>query len=166
VVLRLASRVENWPRILAHYRRVYVLADRPEGRIVEMSAWRDPFPVPVRWRAIQRVDGAASRVLYRHIGGVTRGMEVEWSIVQAGQAVNVTIVHRFAPPWPWPGPWIARRIVCGFFVHVIADRTLAGIKLAAESVGTGSVPPSAGVESGLNGRTAIPRGHLVSGDRE
>jgi hypothetical protein len=131
-VLRLAERVEDWPRILAHYRLVAVLAVRPEGRIVEMSAYRMGVPVPVRWRAIQRVDAATGRVLYRHIGGVTRGMEVEWRIVPADGGVEVTIVHTFAPPWPWPGPLIARYIVCGFFVHAIADATLAGTKVAAE----------------------------------
>jgi hypothetical protein len=131
-VLRLAERVEDWPRILSHYRLVEVLAVRPEGRIVEMSANRMGVPAPVRWRAIQRVDAATGRVLYRHIGGVTRGMEVEWRIVPADGSVEVTIVHAFAPPWPWPGPLIARYIVCGFFVHAIADATLAGIKVAAE----------------------------------
>jgi uncharacterized membrane protein len=131
-VLRLATRVEDWPRILSHYRRVHVLALRPEGRIVEMSAVRRRVPIPVRWRAIQRVDAGESRVHYRHIGGVTRGMEVEWSMRPVDSGVAVTIVHRFAPPWPWPGSWIARHVVCGFFVHAIADSTLAGIRLAAE----------------------------------
>jgi uncharacterized membrane protein len=131
-VLRLAARVEDWPRILAHYHRVSICATRPEGRIVEMSAVRRPVPIAVRWRAIQHIDMEQSRVLYRHIGGVTRGMEVEWLIRPVGPGAGVTIVHRFAPPWPWPGPWIATHIVCGFFVHAIADSTLAGIKRACE----------------------------------
>jgi aromatase len=74
-------------------------------------------------------------VRYHHIGGVTRGMDVEWRIAPAGDGTDVIIVHRFAPPWPWPGSWIARRLVCGFFVHAIADRTLAGIKAYAEQRG-------------------------------
>jgi hypothetical protein len=135
-VLQLAERVENWPYLLDHYRRVDVVATRPKGRIVEMAAVRPPIPVPVRWRAIQQAELEAMRVHYHHIGGVTRGMEVEWRIVPAGDGVDVTIVHRFAPPWPWPGPWVARWIVCGFFVHAIADRTLAGIKATAEGPGT------------------------------
>lgn len=134
-VLDLAARVEQWPRILAHYRLVQVLAARPEGRIVAMSAYRAGVPLPVRWRAIQRVDAATNRVIYRHIGGVTRGMYVEWRIVPAARGVDVTIVHEFAPPWPWPGALIARYLVCGFFVHAIADATLAGIKAAAEHDG-------------------------------
>jgi uncharacterized membrane protein len=132
LVLRLAARVEDWPILLAHYRRVEVLANRPEGRIVEMVAVRRGVPVPVRWRALQRVEEAACRVEYLHIGGATRGMEVAWQIVPAGDGVDVTILHNFAPNWPWPGPLIARHLVCDFFVHAIADATLAGIRAAAE----------------------------------
>lgn len=132
VIFHLAAEVEQWPRLLAHYRRVVPLAVRAEGRIIEMSAVRPPLPLPVRWRAIQVVDAGTCTVRYRHIGGVTRGMEVEWRMETAGESVVVTIVHRFAPPWPWPGPWLARRIVCGFFVHGIAERTLKGIACAAE----------------------------------
>jgi polyketide cyclase/dehydrase/lipid transport protein len=132
LVLRLAARVEDWPTLLAHYRRVEVLATRPEGRIVEMVAVRRGIPVPVRWRALQRVEEAACKVEYLHIGGVTRGMEVAWQIVPAGNGADVTILHDFAPNWPWPGPLIARHVVCDFFVHAIADATLDGIKAAAD----------------------------------
>ncbi len=132
LVFRLAAEVEQWPRLLTHYRRVAQLATRREGRIVEMSAVRPPLPLPVRWRAVQAVDDGGHTIRYRHVGGVTRGMEVEWRLVPAGEIVDVTIVHRFAPRWPWPGPWLARRIVCGFFVHGIAERTLAGLRRAAE----------------------------------
>jgi 3-oxoacyl-[acyl-carrier-protein] synthase II len=96
-IVQLAERVENWPYLLGHYRRVEVLATRPEGRIVEMAAIRPPIPIPVRWRAIQQVEPESMRVRYRHIGGVTRGMEVEWRIVPAGGGADVTIVHHFTP---------------------------------------------------------------------
>lgn len=133
VIYQLAERVENWPRILPHYRSVEIRGTRPEGRIVEMSAYRSGVPIPVRWRAIQRLDQARRRVHYRHIGGVTRGMVVEWRIEPSGGGQDITIVHDFTPNWPWPGPWIARHIVCGFFVHAIADRTLRYVKAEAES---------------------------------
>jgi Polyketide cyclase / dehydrase and lipid transport len=156
-VLRFASRVEDWPRILAHYRLVRICAVRSEGRIVEMSAVRRPVPIPVRWRAIQHIDAERSRVLYRHIGGVTRGMEVEWLIRPAGPGAGVTIVHRFAPRWPWPGQWIARHVVCGFFVHAIADSTLAGIKRACE----GAAQPGPWVADG-HGAGTWTTGHGLS----
>jgi uncharacterized membrane protein len=139
VVFELARRVEDWPNILPHYRSVIVRATKPDGRIVAMSAVRPPVIVPVHWKAVQRAETEAGRVRYRHIGGVTRGMEVEWRLVPVAAGVDVTIVHRFAPAWPWPGPAIARWIVCGYFVHAIAERTLAGIKSAAEL--GGQAPP-------------------------
>lgn len=133
-VLALAERVEDWPRILAHYRKVEVRASRPEGRIVEMAALRPGVGLPVRWRTLQwlQAEQPPYRVLYRHIGGVTRGMEVEWRIAPCAEGTDVTIVHGFSPNWPWPGSLIARYLVCDFFVHAIADHTLAGIKATAE----------------------------------
>ena len=124
--------MEEWPTILAHYRGVKVLAERPEGRILTMAAMRAGVPIPVHWKALQRLDAGAARVSYRHIGGITRGMAVEWQLTPQPAGVEVVIVHHFSPPWPWPGPWIAGTVVCGFFVHAIAEQTLAGIKSAAE----------------------------------
>ncbi|HVC83233.1 MAG TPA: SRPBCC family protein [Chloroflexota bacterium] len=131
-IFRLAARVEDWPRILAHYRKVDVLAERPEGRIVTMAAFRAGVPIPVSWKTLQTIDPDSGRVRYRHIGGVTRGMLVEWRLTSGPRGVETTIVHDFAPPWPWPGPWLARAVICGYFVHAIADQTLAGIKIIAE----------------------------------
>jgi uncharacterized membrane protein len=136
-VFRLAARVEEWPNILSHYRKVEIPAERPEGRVVTMAAVRRGVPIPVRWKALQRIDPDAGRIVYRHIGGVTRGMYVEWSLTSCPGGVEAHIVHDFAPPWPWPGPFLARIVVCNFFVHSIADQTLAGIKAAAEGAGNG-----------------------------
>ena len=73
-VFRLAARVEDWPYLLAHYRAVEVRAERPEGRLVSMAAFRRGVPVPVRWKALQTLELDTGKVLYRHVGGVTRGM--------------------------------------------------------------------------------------------
>jgi hypothetical protein len=132
-VFRLAARVEDWPRVLAHYRKVEILAERAEGAVVTMAAYRKGVPIPVQWRALQRIDADAGRIFYRHIGGATRGMYVEWYVTPCPGGVEARIMHDFAPPWPWPGPLLAREVVCKFFVHGIADQTLAGIKAAAES---------------------------------
>ncbi len=134
-VFRLAARVEEWPDLLAHYRKVEIPAERAEGRVVTMSAVRHGVPIPVRWKALQRIDADSGKVFYRHIGGVTRGMRVEWSLTSRPDGIEARIMHEFAPPWPWPGPWLARVVVCRFFVHSIADQTLAGIKAAAEGAG-------------------------------
>src|SRR5918911_2224040 len=78
VVFRLAARVEDWPRLLPHYRWVRVLRQTPESRIIEMAARRDV--IPVRWTAEQRVFPRQRRITFRHIGGVTRGMDVVWKL--------------------------------------------------------------------------------------
>jgi uncharacterized membrane protein len=141
-VYRLAARVEDWPRLLAHYRTVKIHTERPEGRIVSMAAIRRGVPIPVHWKALQMREADAGRVLYRHIGGVTRGMHVIWTLTRGSAGVETRIVHDFTPPWPWPGPWIARVLVCRFFVHGIAEQTLMGIKAAAEAAGEHAEHPS------------------------
>ena len=85
MIFRLAAKVEQWPRLLAHYRRVVPLAVRAEGRIVEMSAVRPhPLPFPVRWRAIQVVDAGTGTVRYPAYQQHSWGMEVEWHMETAG----------------------------------------------------------------------------------
>lgn len=128
----LAARVEFWPELLPHYRWVSVLRDEGDGRLVEMAATRDGFPV--KWVAIQRLDPARRRIYFHHVRGISRGMDVEWSIEPADDAMRVSIGHDFDPPWPRPlGPLFARYVVCDLFVHNIAARTLARIKSLAEA---------------------------------
>lgn len=137
IVFELAARIEQWPALLSHYRYVRVHPDReeptPEGpaRVAAMSAHR--MRIPVRWESTQCLDRRGGRVIYHHIGGVTRGMVVEWTIDDLAASSYVTIVHdlevtagllRFAPV-----RWIAGR----FFIRGIADRTLRGIRDHAEA---------------------------------
>ncbi len=132
VVYELATDIEEWPRILSHYRAVHFLD--PAGsnqRRVFMAARH--FGIPVSWTSLQTLDSAAGRIRYLHIGGVTRGMEVDWMLRHVGEGIEVVIVHRL----PCPAGLLrfppARYIVGRFFVRGIADRTLHGIKARAES---------------------------------
>jgi len=69
------------------------------------------------------------------VRGVTRGMDVLWTIDPAPHGTLVRIVHDFDPPWPpVVGPLAARYVVCDLFVHDIAAKTLRGIKRVAESM--------------------------------
>ena len=132
VVFRLAARVEDWPRLLPHYRRVRVLRQTTESRIVEMAARRDA--IPVRWTAEQRLFPAQRRITFRHVGGVTRGMDVAWTLTPAADGrVLVRIVHRFHPRWPFVSDWLVQRVVGGFFVDAIARKTLRRIADLAEA---------------------------------
>lgn len=131
-IYTLGARVEDWPHILPHYRWVTILRDEGAWRLVEMAASRDGFPV--KWVSIQEVDPVRRSIRYRHVRGVTRGMQVEWIIDAIGDLTRVRIVHDFDPPWPRPlGPFIAHYVVGVLFVHNVAAKTLRRLKALAES---------------------------------
>lgn len=125
-IFAIASAVEDWPRLLPHYRWVKVLADEPKGRLVEMAAHRDG--IPVRWTARQRLDWACHQMHFTHVRGITRGMEVTWFLDAEGPLVQVRIVHDFGLGWPLLGPFVASYIIGEFFVSNIATKTLRTIQ--------------------------------------
>lgn len=131
-----ASDVERWPALLPHYRWVRMLERRPDGGLVEMAAWR-PFGVvkyPTWWVSEMRVDPAAPAVHYRHVRGITTGMDVVWRLESRGGETEVTIVHDWAGPrWPVIGRAAAEWVIGPVFIHGIASRTLAGIGRFLES---------------------------------
>ncbi|MDQ3674234.1 MAG: hypothetical protein M3365_07655 [Gemmatimonadota bacterium] len=147
LVFKLASRVEEWPTHLAHYRYVKFRERRAEGGgVVEMSAYR-PFDLgsagiavvnwPTWWLSMMSVNAARPSIRFRHIGGITRGMEVEWEFHRrsAGET-HVRIVHAWdGPRWPGVGLLAARVVIGPVFVHGIASRTLAGLAKVAERDG-------------------------------
>ena len=136
-VFQAASDVENWPRILGHYRWVRLLEQRAGGGVVEMAAWR-PFGVfkyPTWWVSEMWVDPGRPEVRYRHLRGITRGMDVVWRLEPVGEETEVTIVHEWqGPAWPLIGKPAAKWIIGPVFIHGIASRTLAGIRQHVESV--------------------------------
>lgn len=138
---RAAADVERWPELLPHYRRVRFRRKDGFGTgLVEMAARRafGPFPWPVWWASEMRVDEARPAVVYRHVAGITTGMDVEWSFADRGDGTTqVRIVHEWedGPRWPLPRllrRWIADAVIGPVFIHHVASRTLAGIKRAAE----------------------------------
>ena len=137
-IFELASRVEDWGDILPHYRYVRLLKREGNRKWVRMSAWRNI--IPVTWSAIETVmPGTASApglILFKHIKGVVRGMEVEWSFKPRGDYVLVTIAHDLEHP-PFPVRLLGNRlleIVVGKgFIGYIAGKTLRRIKALAES---------------------------------
>lgn len=139
VVWPLASNVEQWPRILPHYRHVTRIAGTAGGDgVVEMAAWRSFgwFQWPTWWRSDMTIDAAARQVRYRHIAGITTGMAVLWTIEpHPNEWSDVTIVHTWdGPPWPGLRRIAAEWVIGPVFVSGIAMRTLAGIARAAERV--------------------------------
>jgi ribosome-associated toxin RatA of RatAB toxin-antitoxin module len=136
-IFALAAAVEDWPRILPHYRWVRVLASGSDGlRTVEMAARRDVVfgaGLPLRWTAIQRLLPESGRIEFRHVAGVSRGMQVAWTFEQNEPGVTeVSIRHLFEPRWPAPEV-LVRAVVGEYFVNGVARRTLRRIGELAEA---------------------------------
>ncbi len=143
-IFHLAVEVERWPELLPHYRFVrFRSRASDDGGVVEMAASR-PFGA-IRWptwwvseMAVQREIARGRhegepRIRFRHIEGITAGMEVEWSFHPVTGGTRVRIVHAWnGPRWPLVGATAARAVIAPVFVHGIASRTLAGLARAAE----------------------------------
>jgi hypothetical protein len=142
-VWRYSSEIEHWGKRLPHYIRVDILENlTADGRKRKafMKAWRDILPVS--WTTVQTLepnaDPAKAKVLYKHIGGVTKGMEVIWSFERLGDDYyRVNISHDWTPRWPLiGGP--AAYIIQTQIVHHIADKTLHSVKKLAAQAQTNS----------------------------
>jgi uncharacterized membrane protein len=134
-VFAAAADVERWPALLSHYRWVRMLERRPDGGVVEMAAYRPfgPLNYPTWWVSEMVVDRETPAVRYRHVRGITTGMDVEWRLVPRGEHTEVTIVHEWdGPRWPLIRRPAAEWVIGPVFVHGIASRTLAGIGRAVE----------------------------------
>ena len=134
-VFETACDVERWPQILSHYRRVRFVERGNGGGLVEMAAVRPfgPLRYPTWWMSQMTVDRPLREIRYRHVRGITSGMDVVWRLAPGPDAVEVTVVHEWGgPSWPLVGAWAARLVIGPVFIHGIASRTLAGIKREAE----------------------------------
>lgn len=154
--LAAAADVELWPEILSHYRwvRFHRRDGFGQGR-VEMAAYRrfGPVPWPVWWVSEMHTDFAAKEVRYRHVDGITRGMDVAWRIEPQGDATRIVVVHDWdGPAWPGIGGVAARRVIGPHFIRVVAGRTLEGIRSHVE--GRTTSPPTVEVEPGGNAEAA------------
>lgn len=142
-VFRLVQDVERWPRYLAHYRwvrfRERVALTAHDG-VVEMAAYRPFGPVrwPTWWLSEMRVLHKEPAIRFLHIGGITRGMDVEWRFTPRDGGTFVRLVHVWdGPRWPVIGTFAARQVIGPVFVHGIASRTLAGLtRIAEQEAGT------------------------------
>jgi hypothetical protein len=140
-IFDIARRVEHWPAYLDHYRfvrfreRFDIVEGIPSRGIVEMSAYRPFGPVgwPTWWMSEMVVDFQAPSIRFFHIGGVTKGMDVEWRFKPAGENTEVEILHVWSgPKIPFVGIIAATAVIGPVFVHGIASRTLEGLAAIAE----------------------------------
>jgi hypothetical protein len=133
-IFAFARDVEHWPVHLRHYRWVRFRERSADGGgIVEMAAWRPfgPLRWPTWWVSRMAIDAGAGEIRYRHIRGITRGMNVVWQLspLDRGARVDIAVEHAWSgPPWPLVGAPIAGLVIGPVFIHGIASRTLAGLK--------------------------------------
>jgi ribosome-associated toxin RatA of RatAB toxin-antitoxin module len=130
-IFELAARVEDWPRILPHYRAVEVLEPGDRERVVFMHCARrfGPLNWPCRWRARQELRPMERRILFHHLAGPAKGMEVEWRLTPGDEGVVTEIHHRLDHPL---GRVYSDRIVGPLFVQAIAGETLRALKRIVE----------------------------------
>jgi ribosome-associated toxin RatA of RatAB toxin-antitoxin module len=124
-----AADLEQWPKILPHYRWIKYLERGPERNVVEMAAVRSL--VPISWTSEQIIDRERMEVRFHHLKAFTRGMDVVWTFTETPDGVLVKIEHvmRFRIRALAP---IAEPIIGGFFVHHVANQTLRAMKIHLE----------------------------------
>ena len=127
----LAAEVERWPALLPHYRWVTLLEREGNRKLVDMAARRDW--IPVSWRAEQTLHPEIPLIRFRHVRGVTTGMEVEWRFQAHDGGTLVTIHHALDLRWPVIGHWAAENVIGPQFIAHIAGKTLLRIKQIAEA---------------------------------
>lgn len=132
----IALRVEDWPALLPHYRSVrFRSRTRDGGGLVEMSANR-PFGVfdwPTWWLSEMAVTRQEPAIRFRHVGGITTAMDVEWAFEARGAHTFVRLIHAWdGPRWPLIGVFAATAVIGPVFIHGIASRTLEGLARIAE----------------------------------
>ncbi|MBX6332491.1 MAG: SRPBCC family protein [Gemmatimonadaceae bacterium] len=135
-IFAFARDVERWPAHLPHYRWVrFHERARDGGGVVEMAAWRPfgPLGWPTWWVSEMAVHERTPAIRFRHVRGITTGMDVEWTFTPQGGGTLVRIVHVWnGPAWPVIGVLAAAMVIGPVFVHGIASRTLRGLAIAAE----------------------------------
>lgn len=135
-VFELVADLERWPEHLPHYRYVRVVGRSGGITRARMSARRGV--IPVFWVAEQTPDASARTIRFRHVAGVTRGMDVLWTLRPersgARDGTRASITHdldfRLGPPPV--GRFVAERVIAGQFIEPIAGETLRRFKAVAE----------------------------------
>jgi len=137
-VFELAADVERWPEILPHYRWVRMVSGTRARGVVEMAAYRPfgPLNWPTWWQSDMTMDRTAREVRYRHIRGITTGMDVLWRVTPRDGGSHILLTHDWeGPRWHLLQRPAAEWVIGPVFVHGIASRTIAGVARAAEARG-------------------------------
>jgi ribosome-associated toxin RatA of RatAB toxin-antitoxin module len=130
-IFALAADVERWPKLHPAYRWCRVLDRTPHTVVFEMGGRIRGWPA--RWRATQEQFPEQGRIVFRHLGGLTRGMLVEWRLrTETDTLTRVRIDHEFVIAWPLVGRFVSDVIIGPLFIDWIARATLRGVKQLLE----------------------------------
>jgi hypothetical protein len=123
-VLAVALPAERWALLLPSYQWVRYHGRSGQGTALQFAARLGVLPL--RWTAEQIAFPDEGRIVYRHLRGLASGMWSEWRLTQAGDAVEVTVRHRWQPNPPIIGEAFAR-LVAVLWVRPLTQATLDGI---------------------------------------
>ena len=129
-IFETAANLELWPKILPHYRYIRYYEKSPARNLVKMAATRSG--IPIAWNSEQIIDREALEVRFLHLKAFTKGMKVVWTFKDTPDGVLVEILHDLQFRLPVLAP-LADRIIGGFFIQNIANKTLRCMKTYLEN---------------------------------
>jgi uncharacterized membrane protein len=129
-IFETAANLENWPKILPHYRYIKYLERGENRNLVIMAATRTG--IPISWTSEQIIDREKIEVRFHHLKAFTKGMFVIWTFKETPAGVLVEIAHVLNFRVPALAP-LAEPIIGDFFIGHVANRTLRCMKAYLES---------------------------------
>ena len=129
-IFETAANLENWPKILPHYRYIKYLERDSDRNVVIMAATRSG--IRISWTSEQIIDREKVEVRFHHLKAFTKGMFVVWTFKETSAGILVEIAHdlnfRVRAVAPLMEP-----IIGDFFIGHVANRTLRCMKAYLES---------------------------------
>ena len=129
-IFETAANLENWPKILPHYRYIKYLERDDDRNIVIMAATRSG--IPISWTSEQIIDREKFEVRFHHLKAFTKGMFVVWTFNETPAGVLVEIAHDLNFRVRALAP-VMEPIIGDFFIGHVANRTLRCMKTHLES---------------------------------
>ena len=126
----LVSDLSRWESRLPHYRYVRILGQTNGTTRAAMSARRGW--IPVFWEAEKTQDSETRTIRFRHVRGITRGMDVVWSFTPERAGTLARVEHDLTFRVPLVGDWLAERVIARGFIEPIVAKTLACFRAIAE----------------------------------
>ena len=128
-IFETAANLEMWPEILPHYRYIRFLERSPNRNVVVMAAKRSG--IPISWTSEQIIDRERFEVHFHHLRAFTKGMNVVWTFTETPDGILVEITHDLQFRVKFLAS-IADKIIGGFFIGHIANKTLCCMKAYVE----------------------------------